>query len=53
MISISLANATLILGAKNIFQNQTWEIQHDQKIGGGASKSVSRDEKAVNNLSII
>jgi ATP-binding cassette subfamily F protein 3 len=43
MISISLANATLILGAKNIFQNQTWEIQHDQKIGlvgpNGAGKS--------------
>lgn len=33
MISISLANATLILGAKIIFSSLTWEIQHDQKIG--------------------
>jgi ATP-binding cassette subfamily F protein 3 len=43
MISISLANATLILGAKTIFSNLTWEIQHDQKIGligpNGAGKS--------------
>jgi ATP-binding cassette, subfamily F, member 3 len=43
MISISLANATLILGAKTIFKNLAWEIQHDQKIGligpNGAGKS--------------
>ncbi len=43
MISISLANATLILGAKTIFSNLTWEIQHAQKIGligpNGAGKS--------------
>lgn len=43
MISISLANASLVLGAKNIFQDLTWEIQHNQKIGligpNGAGKS--------------
>ena len=43
MISISLANTTLVLGAKTIFSNLTWEIQHDQKIGlvgpNGAGKS--------------
>ncbi len=43
MISISLANTTLILGAKTIFSNLAWEIQHDQKIGlvgpNGAGKS--------------
>jgi ATP-binding cassette, subfamily F, member 3 len=43
MISISLDHATLILGAKTIFQDLTWEIQHDQKIGligpNGAGKS--------------
>jgi len=43
MISISLANATLILGAKTIIRSLTWEIQHDQKIGlvgpNGAGKS--------------
>ncbi len=43
MISISLANTALILGAKSIFSNLTWEIQHDQKIGlvgpNGAGKS--------------
>lgn len=33
MISISLSNLTLILGAKTIFSNLSWEIQHDQKIG--------------------
>ena len=33
MISISLANTTLILGAKTIFSGLTWEIQHGQKIG--------------------
>jgi ATP-binding cassette subfamily F protein 3 len=43
MISISLINATLILGAKTIFSDLTWEIQHDQKIGligpNGSGKS--------------
>ncbi|MBN2387402.1 MAG: ABC-F family ATP-binding cassette domain-containing protein [Anaerolineales bacterium] len=43
MISIHLDRVTLILGAQPIFQNLTWEIQHDQKIGligpNGAGKS--------------
>jgi len=43
MISISLSNITLILGAKTIFRGLNWEIQHDQKIGligpNGAGKS--------------
>ena len=43
MITISLANTTLVLGAKTIFSNLTWDIQHDQKIGlvgpNGAGKS--------------
>jgi ATPase subunit of ABC transporter with duplicated ATPase domains len=43
MISISLANTSLTLGAKTIFKDLTWEIQHDQKIGligpNGAGKS--------------
>jgi ATP-binding cassette subfamily F protein 3 len=43
MISISLANTTLILGSHAIFRNLNWEIQHDQKIGlvgpNGAGKS--------------
>jgi ATP-binding cassette subfamily F protein 3 len=43
MISISLSNVHLVLGAKTIFRNLTWEIQHDQKIGlvgpNGAGKS--------------
>jgi ATP-binding cassette subfamily F protein 3 len=43
MISISLDHTTLILGAKTIFRDLTWEIQHDQKIGlvgpNGAGKS--------------
>jgi ATP-binding cassette, subfamily F, member 3 len=33
MISISISNATLILGAQVIFRNLNFEIQHDQKIG--------------------
>jgi ATP-binding cassette subfamily F protein 3 len=33
MISISLSNLTLILGAKTLFRELSWEIQHDQKIG--------------------
>ena len=43
MISISLSNTTLILGARTLFRNLNWEIQHDQKIGligpNGAGKS--------------
>jgi ATP-binding cassette, subfamily F, member 3 len=43
MISISLSNLTLILGAKVLFRDLFWEIQHDQKIGlvgpNGAGKS--------------
>ena len=43
MISISLSNTTLILGARAIFRDIDWEIQHDQKIGligpNGAGKS--------------
>ncbi len=43
MISISLSNVTLILGARPIFRGLIWEIQHDQKIGligpNGAGKS--------------
>src|SRR5512137_2376926 len=43
MISLSLDHVTLILGAKTIFRDLTWEIQHDQKIGlvgpNGAGKS--------------
>lgn len=33
MISISFANTTLVLGARTIFKNITWEIQHDSRIG--------------------
>jgi ATP-binding cassette, subfamily F, member 3 len=43
MISISLYNITLVLGARPIFQDLSWEIQHDQKVGligpNGAGKS--------------
>jgi ATP-binding cassette, subfamily F, member 3 len=43
MISVSLSNVTLVLGARAIFRNLNWEIQHDQKIGligpNGAGKS--------------
>jgi len=43
MIQIQLSNVTLILGAKRIFENLSWEIQHRQKIGligpNGAGKS--------------
>src|SRR5512140_2602467 len=43
MISISLSNTTLVLGARAIFRELYWEIQHDQKIGligpNGAGKS--------------
>jgi ATP-binding cassette, subfamily F, member 3 len=43
MISITVSNATLVLGARAIFRDLNWEIQHDQKIGligpNGAGKS--------------
>lgn len=43
MISITVSNATLILGAHAIFRDVNWEIQHDQRIGligpNGAGKS--------------
>jgi ATP-binding cassette subfamily F protein 3 len=43
LISISLNNVKLLLGARPIFKNLAWEIQHDQKIGligpNGAGKS--------------
>lgn len=43
MIQLQLANITLILGAKRIFENLNWEIQRGQKIGligaNGAGKS--------------
>jgi len=43
MIQIQLSNITLVLGAKRIFENLNWEIQHGQRIGligaNGAGKS--------------
>jgi ATP-binding cassette, subfamily F, member 3 len=43
MISITVSNATLILGSHVIFRELNWEVQHDQKIGligpNGAGKS--------------
>jgi ATP-binding cassette subfamily F protein 3 len=43
MISITISNATLILGAHTIFRDLNWEVQNDQKIGligpNGAGKS--------------
>jgi len=43
MIAISLSNTTLVLGARAIFRNLEWEIQHSQKVGligpNGAGKS--------------
>ncbi len=43
MISIQFAGVTLVLGARRIFENLNWSIQHDQKIGligaNGSGKS--------------
>ncbi len=43
MISLTVSNATLILGSHAIFRDLNWEVQHDQKIGligpNGAGKS--------------
>lgn len=43
MIQIQLANITLVLGAKRIFENLNWEIKRAQRIGligaNGAGKS--------------
>ena len=43
MISISLNNVSLVLGARRIFSGLNWEVQHDQKLGligpNGAGKS--------------
>jgi ATP-binding cassette subfamily F protein 3 len=43
MIAISLANVSLVLGARPIFRGLSWEIQHDQRVGligpNGAGKS--------------
>lgn len=43
MIAIQLSNIRLVLGARTLFENLTWEIQHNQKIGligpNGAGKS--------------
>jgi ATP-binding cassette subfamily F protein 3 len=43
MIALSLSNVTLILGARPIFRELSWEIQDDQRIGfigpNGAGKS--------------
>jgi len=43
MVQLQLANITLVLGAKRIFENLNWEIQNGQKIGligaNGAGKS--------------
>ncbi len=43
MIAIQFANVKLVLGAHVLFDNLSWEIQHDQKIGligpNGAGKS--------------
>ncbi len=43
MIQLQLANITLVLGARRLFENLNWEIQDGQKIGligaNGAGKS--------------
>src|SRR5437870_5003043 len=32
MISVSLNNVSLVLGARPIFRDLSWEIQHDQRV---------------------
>jgi ATP-binding cassette subfamily F protein 3 len=43
MISLSLNNVTLVLGARTLFTNLNFEVQHDQRVGligaNGAGKS--------------
>jgi ATP-binding cassette subfamily F protein 3 len=43
MIALSISRATLVLGARKIFQDLNWEIHDDQKVGligpNGAGKS--------------
>jgi len=43
MIAISLNNVSLVLGARPIFRDLSWEVQHDQRVGlvgpNGAGKS--------------
>jgi ATP-binding cassette subfamily F protein 3 len=43
MVQLQLANITLVLGARRLFENLNWEIQRGQKIGligaNGAGKS--------------
>jgi ATP-binding cassette, subfamily F, member 3 len=42
MISISLSNTTLILGARALFKGLTWEVQHDQRIGLVGANGVGK-----------
>jgi ATP-binding cassette subfamily F protein 3 len=42
MISISLSNATLVLGARTLFKALTWEVQHDQRIGLVGANGVGK-----------
>jgi ATP-binding cassette, subfamily F, member 3 len=42
MISISLSNTTLVLGARALFKALTWEVQHDQRIGLVGANGVGK-----------